>query len=498
MSEVSPILIGKGADKRYLLPRFGNRHGLITGATGTGKTVTLQVLAEGFSRIGVPVFLADVKGDLAGLSQPISPHPKIDERLEIIGIPDFEAQAWPTVFWDIFGERGHPVRTTVSEMGPLLLSNLLELNDTQEGVLNIAFRVADDEGLLLLDLEDLREMMRYVGQNAKELSLEYGNVSSSSVAAIQRRLLVLDEQGAEEFFGEPALNLSDLMRVDFSGKGVINVLAADKLIHNPRLYATFLLWVLSELFEELPEVGDPDKPSLVFFFDEAHLLFQHAPRALLEKVEQVVRLIRSKGVGVFFITQNPLDVPDTVLGQLGNRIQHALRAYTPRDQKAVRAAAQTFRGNPDLDEEKAITQLGVGEALVSMLEDKGIPAIVDQCLVRPPTSRIGPISDAERTDVRARSPVGMRYDKAVDRESAAELLQARAQKAALEAAAAEKKAQQEARQKAREVSKRKSSPRRSTRQSPTEAMLKSALRSAGTSLGRSIVRGLMGVLKKGF
>lgn len=496
MTDINPILIGKGAEKRYLLPGYGNRHGLITGATGTGKTVTLQVLAEGFSRIGVPVFLADVKGDLAGLSRPISPHPKIDERLDIIGIPDFKAQAWPTVFWDIFGKRGHPVRTTVSEMGPLLLSNLLELNDTQEGVLNIAFRVADDEGMLLLDLEDLRAMLRFVGQNAKTLSLEYGNVSASSVAAIQRRLLVLDEQGAEEFFGEPALDLADLMRTDLDGQGIINVLAADQLIHNPRLYATFLLWVLSELFEELPEVGDPDRPRLVFFFDEAHLLFKYAPPALLEKVEQVVRLIRSKGVGVFFITQNPLDVPDTVLGQLGNRIQHALRAYTPRDQKAVRAAAQTFRGNPDLDEETVITQLGVGEALVSMLENKGVPAIVDRCLIRPPTSRIGPISDAERKETRSRSPVGSRYDEPIDRESAAELLQERAEKAAEAAEKAAREAEKAKASKSQAKPARKTGSR-SRRQSSTEAMFKSAMRSMGTSLGRQIVRGLMGVLKKG-
>jgi len=498
MSEVPPILIGKGTDRRYLLPRFGNRHGLITGATGTGKTVTLQVLAEGFSNIGVPVFLADVKGDLAGLCLPISPHPKINERLEVIGIPDYRPQAWPTIFWDIFGERGHPVRTTVSDMGPLLLANLLELNDTQEGVLNIAFRVADEEGLLLLDLEDLRHMLRFIGENSKELSLRYGNVSAASVAAIQRRLLVLDEQGAEEFFGEPALDLKDLMRMDFSGKGVVNVLAADRLIHNPRLYATFLLWVLSELFEELPEVGDPDKPTLVFFFDEAHLLFKFAPRALLEKVEQVVRLIRSKGVGVFFITQNPLDVPDTVLGQLGNRIQHALRAYTPRDQRAVRAAAETFRGNPDIDEETVITQLGVGEALVSMLENKGVPAVVDRVLIRPPTSRIGPVTEAERSSTRAVSPVGSRYDEPVDRESAAELLQARAEKAARAAEEAARQAEREAEaeRKAREA--QRGASRRSNRQSPAEAMLKSAMRSVGSSIGRSIARGLMGVLKKGF
>jgi DNA helicase HerA-like ATPase len=368
----------------YLLPAYSNRHGLITGATGTGKTVSLQVLAEGFSRIGVPVFLADVKSDLAGLSQPISPHPKIDERLEKIGIDDFSPGGWPVVFWDLFGTSGHPIRTTITEMGPLLLSNLMELNETQEGILHIAFRIADEQGLLLMDLEDLRSLLRFVAENAKTFSQQYGNVSGSSVAAIQRRLLVLDEQGAEHFFGEPALELRDIQRVDLSGRGVINVLAADKLVRKPRLYATFLLWLLSELFEELPEVGDPEKPRLVFFFDEAHLLFSQAPRALLEKVEQVVRLIRSKGVGVFFATQNPLDVPETVLGQLGNRIQHAMRAYTPKEQKAIRAAAQTFRTNPKLDVEKAFMQMGVGEALISTLQEKGVPGMVDQVLIRPP------------------------------------------------------------------------------------------------------------------
>lgn len=490
MSEIDPILIGKGENLQYLLPEFGNRHGLITGATGTGKTVTLQVLAEGFSRIGVPVFLADVKGDLAGLSQPIAPHPKIDERLEKIDIEDFEATGWPVVFWDLFGKSGHPIRTTISEMGPLLLANLLELNDTQEGILNIAFRIADEEGLLLLDLEDLRALLRFVADNAKLFSRQYGNVSTASVAAIQRRLLVLDEQGAENFFGEPALELADIRRVDFNGRGVINVLAADKLIHKPRLYATFLLWLLSELFEELPEVGDPDKPGMVFFFDEAHLLFDHAPKALLQKVEQVVRLIRSKGVGVFFVTQNPLDVPDTVLGQLGNRIQHAMRAYTPREQKAIRAAAQTFRTNPNLDTEKAFTQMGVGEALVSTLQKKGVPGMVDHTLIRPPTSRIGPITDAERKDVRSRSPVGTRYDESLDRESAEEVLQARADKAAKAAEEAEKKEQTQ-----KEASKPKKS--RSRRESPTQAAIKSFLRSASTTLGREIMRGILGVIKKG-
>lgn len=488
MTEIDPILIGKGETHQYLLPAFGNRHGLVTGATGTGKTVTLQVLAEGFSRIGVPVFLADVKGDLAGLSQPIAPHPKIDERLEKIGVPDYSATGWPVVFWDLFGNSGHPIRTTISEMGPLLLSNLLELNDTQEGILNIAFRIADEQGLLLLDLEDLRALLRFVAENTKLFSKQYGNVSGASVAAIQRRLLVLDEQGAEHFFGEPALELADVQRVDLSGRGVVNVLAADKLIHKPRLYATFLLWLLSELFEELPEVGDPDKPRLVFFFDEAHLLFKHAPRALLEKVEQVVRLIRSKGVGVFFITQNPLDIPDTVLGQLGNRLQHAMRAYTPREQKAIRVAAQTFRTNPNLDTETAFTQMGVGEALVSTLQAKGVPGIVDRTLIRPPTSRIGPISEQERTEVRSRSPVGGRYDETLDRESAAEILQKRAEKAAREA--------EQAAQAEEQTSKKKPAPRRSTRQTPTEAAVKSFLRSMSTTLGREIMRGILGVIKK--
>ncbi|MBT8059039.1 MAG: DUF853 domain-containing protein [Gammaproteobacteria bacterium] len=486
MSNIDPILVGKGEWLQNLLPSYGNRHGLITGATGTGKTVTLQVLAEGFSRIGVPVFLADVKGDLAGLSQPIKPHPKIDERLETIGIEDFEATGWPVVFWDLFGESGHPIRTTISEMGPLLLSNLLELNDTQEGILNIAFRIADEEGLLLLDLEDLRAMLRFVAENAKLFSRQYGNISAASVAAIQRRLLVLEEQGAEHFFGEPALELADIRRVDFSGRGVINVLAADKLIQKPRLYATFLLWLLSELFEELPEVGDPDKPGLVFFFDEAHLLFDHAPKALLQKVEQVVRLIRSKGVGVFFVTQNPLDVPDTVLSQLGNRVQHAMRAYTPREQKAIRVAAETFRVNPNLDTERTFTQMGVGEALVSLLEAKGVPGVVDHTLIRPPTSRIGPISPAERKDVRSRSPIGSRYDESLDRESAEEVLQARAEKLAREAAEREP-----------EEARGKSKKGGSRRQSATEAAVKSFVRSMSTMLGREIMRGILGAIKKG-
>lgn len=494
MTDINPILIGKGAGLKYLLPAFGNRHGLIAGATGTGKTVTLQVLAEGFSSIGVPVFLADVKGDLAGLTQPISPNPKVAERVASIGIENFAPTAWPAVFWDVFGKSGHPVRTTVSEMGPLLLASLLELNDTQEGVLNIAFRAADEQGLLLLDLKDLRALLQFVAENAKELSARYGNVSATSVAAIQRRLLVLDEQGAEEFFGEPALQLSDLQRRDLNGRGVISVLAADQLIHRPRLYSTLLLWLLSELWENLPELGDPEKPSLVFFFDEAHLLFDNAPPVLLQKIEQVVRLIRSKGVGVYFVTQNPLDIPDSVLGQLGNRIQHALRAYTPRDQKAVRAAATTFRANPEIDVEKVITEMGVGEALVSMLEAKGVPGIVDRCLIRPPSSRIGSITDTERSEVRSRSPVGASYDKPLDRESASEVLLKRAEEAARQAEA-KAKAEADAAAKAKEE-KAAGQTRRSTRETPAEAAFKSMLRSVGTSLGRAITRGILGAIKR--
>jgi DNA helicase HerA-like ATPase len=482
MSEISPILVGKGGDFQHILPEFGNRHGLVSGATGTGKTVTLQVLAEGWSRIGVPVFLADVKGDLAGLSQPIVPNAILNERLEKIGLTGYSPGAWPVVFWDVFGQSGHPVRTTISEMGPLLLANLLELNDTQEGVLNIAFRIADEQGLLLLDLEDLRALLRFLAENAREFSQQYGNVSASSVASIQRRLLILDEQGAESFFGEPALELSDLMRLDPAGRGAINVLAADKLMQKPRLYSTLLLWILSELWEDLAEVGDPEKPRLVFFFDEAHLLFNNAPRALLEKIEEVVRLIRSKGVGIFFVTQSPLDIPDTVLGQLGNRIQHALRAFTHKDLKAVRAVAQTFRSNPGLNTEQALTELGVGEALVSTLQKKGIPGIVDRCLICPPTSRIGSITEQERLGARSRSPIGSRYDNPLDRESAAEILLKRAKKASNAQVGRE--------------SREKPEPRRSNRQSAAEAATKSFLRSISTTLGREIMRGILGSITK--
>ncbi|HYQ73205.1 MAG TPA: helicase HerA-like domain-containing protein, partial [Gammaproteobacteria bacterium] len=396
MTEDPGIFVGRGAQPVYLDPRLANRHGLIAGATGTGKTVSLQILAEDFSRRGVPVFLADVKGDLSGISQPGEEHPRLRERAGQIGLEDYAFEGFPAVYWDLFGRQGHRVRATVSEMGPLLLARLLSLNETQEGVLYAVFRIADDQGLLLLDLKDLRALLAFAGENARELTLEYGNIPRASVGAIQRRLLVLEQEGAGEFLGEPALDLFDFMRTGANGYGNINILAADTLMRYPKLYATFLLWLLSELFEELPEVGDPDKPRLVFFFDEAHLLFDDAPKALVDKVEQVVRLIRSKGVGVYFVTQNPLDIPDAILGQLGNRIQHALRAFTPRDQKAVRAAAETFRANPAFDAAGAIKELGVGEALVSMLGAKGTPGIVERTLIRPPSSRLGPATAAER------------------------------------------------------------------------------------------------------
>ncbi len=485
------ILLGKGTKKVYLNPRYANRHGLIAGATGTGKTVSLQVLAEGFSRLGVPVFMADVKGDLTGISQPGRPHPKIDERIEKIGIDDYRFEGFPTVLWDLLGEQGHPIRTTISDMGPVLLSRLLDLNETQEGVLNIAFRLADDEGLLLLDLDDLRTTLRYVGDNRKRFQTLYGNISPASIGAIQRRLLVLEEQGADRFFGEPALDLWDFMRTGANGRGNINILMADQLMMAPRLYATFLLWLISELFETLPEVGDLDKPRLVFFFDEAHLLFDDAPDALIDKVEQVVKLIRSKGVGIYFVTQNPLDVPDSVLGQLGNRIQHALRAFTPRDQKAVRAAAQTFRTNPDLDTEKVITELGVGEALVSTLQDKGTPGIVERTLICPPRSRIGPASDAERDALLRQSPFAGRYDDPVDRQSAHEILTERAEKAAREAEEAARRMEEEKR---RQRMNRGSGRRR---QSVGEALMKSVARSIGSQMGRTIIRGILGSIFRG-
>jgi len=463
---IEPILIGKGDKKVCLQPRMANRHGLIAGATGTGKTVTLQILAEGFSRIGVPVFLADVKGDLSGLAEPGKDHPKIRERIEKIGIEAYQARAYPVTFWDVFGKQGHPIRSTITDMGPLLLSRLLNLNETQEGVMTLVFRVADDNGWLLLDLKDLRSMLRFVSENRKKFQSLYGNISPASVGAIQRRLIGLEEQGAKKFFGEPDLDLNDLMRTSDDGRGMINILAADQLMQAPKLYSTLLLWLMSELFERLPEVGDPDKPRLVFFFDEAHLLFDGAPDALLEKIEQVVRLIRSKGVGIYFVTQNPLDVPVSVLGQLGNRVQHALRAFTPRDRKAVRAAAETFRPNPKLDTEQVITELGVGEGLVSTLDLKGRPSRVERALVVPPESRIGPISKAKRKKIIADSALKGIYDKPVDRRSAYEILKKKADQAA-------------------EVAKReKKRPKRGGRQRQTalEAFAKSAMRAIGSSI----------------
>ena len=432
---MDPILVGKAVTTEtsgnvFLLPKYGNRHGLVAGATGTGKTVTLMTLAEGFSRIGVPVFLADVKGDVAGLAVAGTASEKLQQRIELMGIGDYRNEAAPVVFWDLWGKLGHPVRTTVSEIGPTLLSRILELNETQSGVLDIVFKLADDRGLLLLDLDDLRALLNLVTEERKAISAEYGLVSAQSVAAIQRSLLRLSQDGGEGFFGEPALELADLMRVNHDGRGVIGILAADQLVLKPRLYATFLLWLLSELFENLPEVGDLDKPKLAFIFDEAHLLFDDAPAALQKRIEQVVRLIRSKGVGVYFCSQFPDDVPDNVLGQLGNRIQHALRAYTPRDQKAVKTAAETFVPNPKLDVTSLLSQLGTGEALVSTLQDKGVPSPVQQTKIAPPRCRMGAISEAERAQVRAGSPVGTRYDQPLNRESAAEKLAARAQTAA--------------------------------------------------------------------
>lgn len=424
MAEDGTILIGKSWKPESLLLKLANRHGLVTGATGTGKTVTLQVLAEGFARHGVPVFAADIKGDLSGIAAPGDSKPPFVKRAQEIGVP-YEPDQFTTVFWDVFGEQGHPVRATISEMGPLLLSRLLDLNDTQEGVLNIAFRIADENKMLLLDLKDLRAVLAHIAENAASLTTQYGNVSAQSVGAIQRQLLVLENQKGQMFFGEPALEIGDLMRTDRDGRGIVNIMAADKLMANPRLYATFLLWLLSELFEQLPEVGDLDKPKLVFFFDEAHLLFNGAPKVLLTAVEQVVRLIRSKGVGVYFVTQNPLDIPDTVLAQLGNRVQHALRAFTPRDQKAVRAAAETFRQNPKFKTEEAITQLAVGEALTSTLEGKGTPTIVERTLIAPAMAQVGPITPQQRQQAIDASPLKGKYETMIDRDSAYEMLMER-------------------------------------------------------------------------
>lgn len=480
------ILIG-GQDgiTVFMDASMANRHGMISGATGTGKTISLQILAEGFSKLGVPVFLADIKGDLSGITAPGTPNEKITQRIKQIGLKNYQQRGNPAVFWDIFAKSGHPVRATITDMGPLLLSNLLELNDTQTGVLYSCFKLADDHGLLLLDLKDLRSLLAWVGTQEKDLQTEYGNIAAASLGAIQRQLLVLDEQGAEQFFGEPALQLEDLCKTDFSGNGVISILDATDLVSkSPRLYATFLLWLLSELFENMPEVGDADKPKLVLFFDEAHLLFDQAPKALVDKIEQIVRLIRSKGVGVYFISQSPLDVPEDILGQLGLKIQHALRAYTPKDQQVIKSVSGTFRANSNIDTEIAIQELKTGEALVSVLNKDGSPAQVERILIRPPESQIGPVTLEQRNEMLKRSPFHGRYDQEIDRESAYELLK---QKAAQQRQI--KLEEQEAKQEQKETSR---SSRQ--RQSVTEALLKNAARSIGTTVGRQIVRGIMGSL----
>ena len=497
-----PLLIAKSKVDLFLLPHMANRHGLIAGATGTGKTVTLQVLAEHFSAIGVPLFMADVKGDLTGISQAGGNNPKVAERIKLLGLTDHKFSAYPVTLWDVFGEQGHPIRATVSEMGPLLLARVLSLNETQEGVLAMVFKIADDNGMLLLDLKDLRAMLQFVGENASQFTTEYGNVSGASVGAIQRGLLTLEQQGGDKFFGEPALNLDDLMQTADGGRGVVNILAADKLLQAPRVYATFLLWMLSELYERLPEVGDADKPKIVFFFDEAHLLFNDAPKHMLERIELVVRLSRSKGVGVYFITQNPLDVPESVLGQLGNRVQHALRAFTPKDQKNVKAAAETFRANPEVDVEKVITELAVGEALVSFLDEKGRPTVVERAFVLPPTSQIGPITAAQRSALLQSSIVAGQYEKTVDRESAYEILKAKA----AQGAAAVEQAQSGSGGMLGGVldsiglgghgaATGKAGGR--PREGILEAAAKSAARAVGSQLGRQILRGVLGSILGG-
>ncbi len=480
----APLLVAKN-DKAALslLPALANRHGLITGATGTGKSVTLQTLAQRFSSIGVPVFLADVKGDLTGLAKAGGANPKVDERRKQLKLPA-ESTACPVVFWDVFGRNGHPVRATISDMGPLLLGRMLGLNETQEGVLGVVFKIADDNGLLLLDLKDLRAMLQHVGDNAAQFKTQYGNVATATIGIIQRGLLTLENQGGAQFFGEPMLDIADLMRLQ-DGKGVVSILAAEKLMGAPQLYSTFLLWLLAELFEHLPEVGDPEKPKLVFFFDEAHLLFNEAPKALLEKIEQVVRLIRSKGVGVYFVTQNPLDLPESVLGQLGNRVQHALRAFTPKDAKAVKTAAETLRPNPKIKAERVITELAVGEALVSFLDEKGTPAMVERAFIVPPASQLGPITDGERTELVRRSPVAGKYDTPIDRESAYEKLTQRTAAKPAEPAQSSNPVS--------DILFGKTGPRGGRQsQGMVEALAKSAARSIGSELGRQVLRGILG------
>ena len=495
-----PLLIAYSDYSIGLLPAFANRHGLITGATGTGKTVTLQVLAERFSSIGVPVFMADIKGDLSGLAAPGASSPKMRERLAQLKLDEPQWEASPVTFWDIYGKSGHPVRATISDMGPLLLGRLFNLNDTQQGVLTLVFKIADDNGLLLLDTKDLRAMLQFVGDNTKNFTVQYGNISTASIGAIQRALLEVEQQGGGSFFGESMLDINDLMQTDSRGRGVINILAADQLMNSPKLYSTFLLWILSELFEHLPEIGDPEKPKLVFFFDEAHLLFNEAPKPLLQKIEQVVRLIRSKGVGIYFVTQNPLDVPETVLGQLGNRVQHALRAFTPRDQKAVKAAAETMRTNPDFNTSEVITELSVGEALVSLLDEKGRPAMVERAFILPPASRIGPISDAERTSIIKSSVIYGHYEQMIDRESAYEIIKSRT--------AIRQDAESEALPRSENAARTgsgdgmvdmlsgmllgKTGPRGGHQPGVLDSMAKSAARSIGSQVGREIFRGVLG------
>lgn len=484
MSGEDKIYLGQAEDAVTLALGYANRHGLIAGATGTGKTVSLQIMAEAFSRAGVPVFVADVKGDLSGIAAPGADKDFLHKRAEQIGLEDYGPESMPVSFWDLHGEQGHPIRATITEMGPLLLTQLLDLNDTQEGVLTVAFRVADDEGLPLLDLRDLRALLINIGERRAELSMAYGNIASASIGAIQRRLLQLENQGAEKFFGEPKLDLHDFLRTSADGRGIVNILAADKLMMTPKLYATFLLWLLSELFEELPEIGDPDKPKLVFFFDEAHLLFDDAPKALLERIEQVVRLIRSKGVGVFFVSQNPMDIPDSVSSQLANRVQHALRAYTPKERRVVKTAAETFRPNPAFAADEVITELGVGEALVSTLMKKGVPGIVQRTLIRPPSSRLGPLTAAERKKFVATDPMSKKYRTEIDRESAFEILRDRAEQAAEEAEE----------EKTSSAPSRKSSGR--SRMTPLERATNQAIRTGTSTLMRELVRGLLGGLKR--
>lgn len=506
------LIGGNDQQQVHLNLCMGNRHGLVAGATGTGKTVTLQVLAEGFAKAGVPVFLADVKGDLSGLAAAGKPHPKIDERVQTIKIEHYQQRLFPCVFWDLYAKQGHCVRATLSDMGPLLLASFFQLNDTQTGVLYAAFKIADDQGLLMLDLKDLQAMLNWMKDHKKELEDEYGGMSDASIAAIQRRLMMLEQEGAANFFGEPALDLNHLMQITLEGTGVINVLDATTLIHQPKLYSIFLLWLIAELFENLPEQGDADKPKLVFFFDESHLLFDDAPKLLVDKIEQVVRLIRSKGVGIYFVTQSPTDIPESVLGQLGNRVQHALRAFTPKDQQSVKVAAQTFRANSAFSTEAVITQLGIGEALVSVLDEKGTPTPVERILIAPPASRIGPLAEQERAQVMARSPYKTLYDKLVDRESAYEILKGRVLQLEQQKIQEEKNAQQEREfkeklkeqtarqkeldklQKQRERDTRPTSRSTSRRDNPLEAFTKSAARAVGSSLGRQIVRGILGSL----